>query len=141
MQKVLEENPQATQVVLLFGGNDCEAKHHIDEIIQQYDLMIDVIKMCLGNDCCIIMSSIPQRRRCSTMTHLKIAALNQHIASLHNPHHNLHYVDAAPRFGHQMRDRVHMNYQGMSDWAEKIGKVLDFTSNFQVTGIEMNQSN
>ena len=132
IQRILEANPQVTHVVLLFGGNDCENfRHHIDEIRHQYDLTIELIKKVLGRDCCIIMCSIPQRRRCSIDTHLKIATLNKHLWARHDPSENLHYLDAAPRFAFQFRDRVHLNYLGMRDWADAVTARINFIANFQ----------
>ena len=138
INKILAANPQVTQVVLLFGGNDCENMHHIDEIRHQYDLIIQSIKRILP-ECCIIMSSIPQRRRTSVEGHLKIATLNKHLWARHNPNENLHFVDAAPRFAYQFRDRVHMNFIGMRDWAEAIAMRIDFISNFQARAVNLAQ--
>ena len=139
MERILEANPQVTQVVLLFGGNDCENSHHIYEIQHQYDLMIELIKNILGRDCCIIMCSIPQRRRCSIDTHLKIATLNKHLWGRHNPSENLHFLDAAPRFAYQFYDRLHMSYPGMRDWADMVALRINFIANFQAGQSRFNQ--
>ena len=138
INKILAANPQVTQVVLLFGGNDCENMHHMDEIRHQYDLIILSIKRIIP-ECCIIMSSIPQRRRTSIEGHLKIATLNKHLWARHNPSENLHFVDAAPRFAYQFRDRVHMNFIGMRDWAEAIAMRINFISNFQARAVNLAQ--
>ena len=140
MQRILAANPQVTHVVLLFGGNDCENElHRIDEILHQYDLIIAMIKSTY-KDCCIIMSSVPQRRwRSSVDSHLKIATLNKHMWRRHDPSANLHFLDAAPRFAYQFRDRVHMNYIGMRDWADAVASRIGFISNFQKSGSSVNQ--
>ena len=139
IEKVLKSNPQIDTVVLLMGGNDCEDRHHIDEIKQQYDVTVDMIKCMLGPECTIIMSSIPQRRRCSVETHLKIALLNKHNARRNNPNHGIHYVDAAPRFGNMFMDRVHMNHQGKEYWSNIIASKLNFLSNFLVLDSQSHQ--
>ena len=123
----------------MFGGNDCEARHDINDIISQYDSTIDMIKLVLGPDCSIFISSIPQRRRSSVRTHIKIAQLNESNADRHNPDYKIYYVDATPRFGSHFRDRVHMNYFGLKHWAEIMSDNLSKYSNFQGSSHELSQ--
>ena len=66
IKNILERNPQVKYVVLILGGNDCESNlYYLENIISNYDALIDMIKLTLGSDCTVIISSIPQRRRCS----------------------------------------------------------------------------
>ena len=71
MKRKLEENPQVDTVVVLGGGNDCEARHHIEDIKYEYDALVDEVKLTLGAETNIIISSIPQRKRAHYKTHLK----------------------------------------------------------------------
>ena len=125
MKKKLEENPQVKTVVILGGGNDCEARHHIEDIKYEFDALVDEVKLTRGVETKIIISSIPQRKRAHYKTHLKIAELNTHNATFYaGSEYGVTYVDAAPRFGDQYVDRVHFNYYGLDHWASKISAAI-----------------
>ena len=125
MKRKLEENPQVDTVVVLGGGNDCEARHHIEDIKYEYDALVDEVKLTLGAETNIIISSIPQRKRAHYKTHLKIAELNAHNSTFYaGSEYDVTYVDAAPRFGDQFVDRVHFNYYGLDHWASKISAAI-----------------
>ena len=104
-----------------------------------YYFFLAQCKNIFDRDCCIIMCSIPQRRRCSIDTHLKIATLNKHLWGRHNPSENLHFLDAAPRFAYQFYDRLHMSYPGMRDWADMVALRINFIANFQAGQSRFNQ--
>ena len=129
LKRDLEENPQVDTVVIVGGGNDCEARHHIEDIKYEYDALVDEVKLTHGADTKIIISSVPQRKRASRLTHIKIAELNQHNASFYSgTEYGVTYVDAAPRLGHQFIDRVHLNYHGLDHWASKVSAALKLST-------------
>ena len=129
MKTKLQDNPQVDTVILVGGGNDCEAKHHIEDIKYEYDALVDEIKLTHGADTKVIISSVPQRKRASRYTHIKIAELNQHNATFYaGTEYGVTYVDAAPKFGHQFIDRVHLNYHGLEHWANQISTTISSMS-------------
>lgn len=131
VKRILENNPQIEQVVLILGGNDCESDlYYLEDIMYNYDALIDMIKLTLGSDSTIIISSIPQRRWCSTRSHIRIAKLNEMNSKRENGAYGVYYVDAAPRFQNQFYDRVHMNNIGLDHWAACITDKMISISNF-----------
>ena len=132
IRAILNQNPQVKYVILILGGNDCESNQfYLEDIKHNYDTLIDMIKLTVP-DCNVVISSVPQRRwRCSQRTHIRIAKLNLYNSQKENPEYGVFYVDAAPRFGHQFRDRVHFNHLGLEHWSEAITNKLVSISNFQ----------
>ena len=131
IKRILESNPQVESVILILGGNDCESdRFYLDDIKYNYDALIDMIKLTVPNSD-IIISSIPQRRWCSARTHIRIAKLNSYNSEKENPDYGVYYADAAPRYGHQFRDRLHFNNKGLGHWADIISSKLNSLSNFQ----------
>ena len=132
LKHILEKNPQVESVVCIMGGNDCESDlYYLEEIVHNYDCLIDMIKLTLGSDCTVIISSIPQRRRCSARSHIRIAKLNEFNKQRENSDYGVFYVDAAPRFGNHFYDRVHMNNIGLDHWAQNMSDKMNSISNFQ----------
>ena len=135
IKRILERNPQVESVVCIMGGNDCESDlYYLEEIVHNYDCLIDMIKLTLGSDCTVIISSIPQRRRCSARSHIRIAKLNEFNKQRENSDYGVFYVDAAPRFGNHFYDRVHMNNIGLDHWAQNMSDKMNSISNFQKDG-------
>ena len=132
IKHILEKNPQVKSIVLILGGNDCESdRYYMEDIINNYDALVDMIKLSVAPDCNVIISSVPQRRSCSARTHIRIAKLNESNKKRENSNFGVYFVDAAPRFGNLFYDRVHMNDVGLGYWAQRVSDKLNSLSNFQ----------
>ena len=125
---ILQRNPQVDTVIITAGGNDCERRGStLPQIKAEYDALVDTIKIQQGWNCKVIINSVPQRRRISTETRLKIAGLNLQHRYYADPDDNIFYVDSAPKYGSHFVDRVHFNHHGLQHWARKVSEAI---SNF-----------